>query len=56
MDVVEHEKLEWMRDLPPPSAGDSQVQGLGKLAVKYGCTYLTNKDIFSGLYLSKQKT
>ena len=25
MDKMEYDKLEWMKDLPPPSAGDHEV-------------------------------
>jgi hypothetical protein len=30
MDQIEHEKLAWMKDLPPPAAGDNKVQALSK--------------------------
>ena len=33
MDKVEYEKLEWMKDLPKPQAGDSQVSLTLKLLI-----------------------
>ena len=27
MDKVEYDKLEWMKELPPPSADDTKVRG-----------------------------
>ena len=33
MDKVEYEKLEWMKDLPKPQAGDTQVSFNLKLLI-----------------------
>ena len=46
MNKVEHDKLEWMKDLPPPSAGHTEVTRLYMLF--FSCPTIVLLMFFSG--------